>query len=176
MKVKVFTFFMVLLACNTVFGAGICLPELPRNASYARTITGNGDNNRGYWGIGTNCRVPVGDDPSGRPVICENPIMYGESHCSKYGTYTDAGWDQYGPYCWCRMTHLRTTQRDANGKYVVAPQNGAWVYVMSNQYCDTHCAMLCSNTGYGAKSWNFLKTLMLSRETYTLNTGGENEI
>ncbi len=146
----------------SVFADSMCVPQVSGAGVYyinAPLV----DNNRGYWGVGTNCRLGNNTTVDGteRPVVCDNPIMYGESHCSASGTYPADNWEkQSNNYCWCRMTAVRTSAKDINGQFVLAPKVSAWVYLDSDD-CKRWCSNRCAS--YVLSYPGFRRTLVASQ-------------
>lgn len=113
------------------FCASMCVPDI-KSASYVYVNSGQVNNNRGSFIIGTLC--------SGRQ--CQKKAVLGESHCSASAVYPASNWETNGKYCWCRFTHVRAP----NG--YLAPFSGAWVfrYYYSSPviWCATNCAHDCA--------------------------------
>ncbi len=166
MKYKSWIFCILIISPVFAHGASMCIPEQTGRDSVAY-VRGKGATtsvygNRHHWGRGTNCRVVNGTGVADRPIMCDEPTIYGEGHCSKSGTYPSDDWEEFGYYCWCRITDMKTTEKDTNGKYIVAPKNGAWVLLRRDASCDWHCTYVCS--GAYNFSAGYLKTMMISEE------------
>ncbi len=155
------------------FGDSMCVPQMPSTSvTYTYVKSLSADNNRGYWGISAvttsgDCRASSGTGVGDYEVVCDHPIVYGESHCSASGTLyptNTSDWEKNGRYCWCRITELRTPDVGPNGEYIMAPKVGAWVFfsVLSNSsYCAAYCALNCAS--YARSYGGFRRALFASQ-------------
>ncbi len=121
------------LLIGTAHAASMCVPTIASNQSVSYIASVDGNNNRGYFAVGTSC-------VSGT-TMCKSTLVRGEGHCSVASILPSDRLETNGPYCYCRLTHVRAP----NG--YVAIREGGWVFYKTYSGssecvwgCTQHCA------------------------------------
>ncbi len=144
----------VLLCAIThpTFAASMCMPYIRGGGVISDTsaIDGQITNNRGYFVAGSNCITGT--------MMCKHIYIRGEAHCSTSPVYPADNWEEYGNYCFCRITGVRAL----NG--YLAPFPGTWVwnwqYTYGGDYCAKNCAGTCTNLAMGNGRQKIMFSLM----------------
>ncbi len=140
-------FLIIIGAANAT---SMCVPKSTLTPVYSR-LQAQENGNRGQWVNGGSC---VADAATNTVVCSVVPTIRGEAHCGASGGYPADNWEQGGYFCWCRLTHIKST----NG--YMAPRNGGWVLFSDDRtvaQCSYNCAYYCAQ--YAASSMAFYRVL-----------------
>ncbi len=119
------------LLIGTAHAASMCVPNMKSATTYTHMTAE--ENSRGIFVNGTSCS---GD-------FCQNTAFKGEGACSIAPMLPANNFGTTGPYCYCRITHIRAP----NG--YLASYNGAWVFLgkvasaFDAPSCRYGCAYFC---------------------------------